>query len=340
MDEKIIKGGLDIGNKNLKVCGSENNAHEIPVAYEEVSKYDYDNELVSKDIEKVFYNDKYYFVGLQCQRGLPQNKGDIAIREIANMFKLVGLARELRERSVSEGEFYLVTGTPVVDYDEYKGDYTDLMLSQDKEYELIELNNEQYKIKVSKVRITKQSACIAPTIPNWRETDFILMDFGGGTLDIAFFQRGVKERYLTLKFPLNEILEDLGNVLNVYKLGLPRPNSLDSGFIKTMEDVVLKGMYRNKTSIEINGEIIKLDEFCSDWLQSKVDNIIEDVKIRLGLSQTDSESIEIYYIGGGSKLLSKELAKNTGFKNKKIIENPHFANVVIYHTMANSIDWE
>ena len=44
MDEKIIKGGLDIGNKNLKVCGSENNAHEIPVAYEEVSKYDYDIE--------------------------------------------------------------------------------------------------------------------------------------------------------------------------------------------------------------------------------------------------------------------------------------------------------
>lgn len=339
MEKEIIKCGLDIGNKNLKICGEENQSHEIPVAYEENTMYDYENELYNENIEKVFYNGRYYFVGLQCQDGLPQNKGDKSARELANMFKLVGLARELRRRGLNSGEFYLVSGTPLVDYDEYKDDYIDLMLSKDGEYETIELNKEEYNIKVSKVRITKQSACIAPTIPNWRDLDFILIDFGGGTLDVASFRRGIKDKYITMDFPLNEILEDLGNVLNSYRLGIPRPNALDSGFIKTMEDIVSSGVYRNRTSIEVNSESIRISDFCSAWLQEKLDAIIENIKIRLNLSDTDSESIDVFYVGGGAKLLSKELSANTGLSNKKIIENPHFVNVSIYYTMANSIDW-
>lgn len=340
MEDNIIKIGVDIGNKNLKICAEEGQPHEIPASYKIVDEYDYINSISREDMEKVKYNNNFYFVGLQCDKALPHNKGDKEHREVANMIKLVGLARELRNQGKSEGEFYIVTGTPVKDYDEYKQDYIDLFLTNHNEYEIIELNGEEFRVKVKDVIITKQSACIAPTIPNWREADFILVDLGGGTLDIAYFQRGVPTRYQTMNFPLNEILEELGNKLNVYKLGIsPRPDMLDSGFIRTMEDIIFQGKYRNVTSIRVDDKQVNLKDFCSQWLQGKVDGIIDDIKIMLRLSDTDSQSIPVYYIGGGAKLLEKELAKNEGFTNKSIVENPHFANVSIYQMIANKNNW-
>lgn len=337
---EIIKVGVDIGNKNLKVCAEEGQAHEIPASYRIVDEYDYKHSSNREDMERVKYKGKYYFVGLQCQSGLPHNKGDKGVREIANMFKLVGLARELRRQDKIKGDFYVVTGTPVNDYDAYKDDYIDLFLTKGEEYETIELNEQEYRIKVHDVFVTKQSACIAPTIPNWKETDFILIDLGGGTLDIAYFQRGIKEKYDTMDFPLNEILEDLGNTLNTYRLGIsPRPNSLDSGFIRTMEEIILQGRYRNVTSILIDDKQTNLKDFCSQWLQEKVDNIIEDIKIKLKLSETDSKAISVYFFGGGAKLLATELANNTGFSNKSIIDQPHFANVTVYKTIADKYNW-
>jgi len=337
--ENIIKVGVDIGNKNLKVCAEEGQAHEIPASYKIVEEYDYINGIAREDLEKVKYNGSYYFVGLQCQKSLPKNKGDKSVREIANMIKLVGLARELRRQGKDTGEFYVVTGTPVNDYDEFKDDYIDLFLSND-EYETIELNEQEYKIKVKDVIVTKQSACVAPTIPNWKNIDFVLVDFGGGTLDIAYFKKGIKEKYITMDFPLNEVLEELGNKLNTYKLGIsPRPNSLDSGFIRTMEEIILQGKYRNVNSINIDNKQISLKDYCSQWLQDKVDSIMQDIKIKLGLSDTDANSIPVYFIGGGAKLLSTEIANNNDFSNKSIIDQPQFANVVIYKILADKYEW-
>lgn len=339
MSDKIIKLGMDIGNKNLKVCGEDGVPHEIPVAYEISNKFDYESEP-HDSIERVFYNGVYYVVGLQCTQGLPQNKSDIDFREIATMFKLVGLARELRRLSETKGEFYVVTGTPVEDFDQFQEGYKDLMLSKNNEYEKIEMNGIEYSIKVSKTNITKQSACVAPILPNWKEDDFIIVDLGGGTLDLAYFQRGIKERYHTMNFSLNRILEELGNVLNVYDLGIKRPNAQDSGFIRTMEEIVLDGLYKTKPFIVVEGEHRELKQFCSEWLQVKVDSVVRDIKVGLNLSATDSQLTQVYYIGGGSKLLAEMLAKNTGFLKKKVLDQPHFMNVILYHKIATVIDWE
>lgn len=340
MENNIIRVGVDIGNKNLKICAEEGQAHEIPASYRIVDEYDYKNGISRPDMEKVKYNGEFYFVGLQCQNGLPHNKGDKGSRELASMIKLVGLARELRRQGLNKGRFYVASGTPVNDYDEYRQDYMDLLITQGDQYEIIELNGELFEIRVEDAILTKQSACVAPTIPNWKKSDFVLADFGGGTLDVAHFQRGVRGRYITIDFPLNQILEELGNRLNVYRLGIsPRPNMMDSGFIHTMEEIILKGRYRNLTSISVDGSQVSLKEFCSKWLQDRVDATIEDIKIKLRLSDTDSQHIPVYYVGGGAKLLATELANNNTFTNKNIVENPHFANVSIYQIMASKNNW-
>lgn len=326
-----MKLGLDIGNKNLKICSDKDKPHEFPVAYREITSDEYINEAVGgEQTDKVKYLNKHYLVGLQCQNGLPRNKGDIKHREIANMFKLIGLAKDLELNNKAEGCFKVVTGTPVADYEEFKDDYFDLMISKGSEFEIIEVNHKEYKIKVEDAYIVKQSACLAPTIPNWKQSDLLIVDFGGGTLDIAHFKKGVKQEYLTIDFSLNNQLAELGRQLNVYKLGLPRANTLDSGFISLMEEVILNGRYQNETTITINGIAKDLKTYCAEWLQQKIDVLIDDVIIKLNLSASDCKATAIYYIGGGVKLLRNQLRRNDSFENIIVMENPQYANVMAY----------
>lgn len=335
-----IKLGIDMGNKNLKIATQQVEAHEIPIAYREQDKYWYENEPVGENMEKVKYRNRYYLVGVQGRSGLPQNKGDKNVREIANMFKLVGLARELRLRNEKAGNFYVVTGTPLNDYEALKDDYLELMLSKDGKVEKIELDGKEYEILVEKAEITKQAAAVAPTLKDWKNDNLLLVDFGGGTLDIAYFVRGTQERYMTIDFPLNELLEKLGNVLNMYGLGLPRPDELDSGFLLTMEEVILNGEYAGVKTINVDGKEVLIADFCNDWLQSRVNSVIEDIKTRLNLSDNVAKSIRVHYLGGGSKLLRKQLETNATFGNKEVTKEPHFANVRAYNTIANVRNWD
>lgn len=335
----MIKLGIDMGNKNLKVYSGEK-PHEIPIAFREQDQYWYENEPVGDNMEKVKYKGRYFLVGVQGRSGLPQNKGDRGVRETANMFKLVGLARELRLRNETKGEFYVVTGTPLNDYESNKNDYLDLMLSKDEEIEEIQLNGKKYEILVSKADITKQAAIVAPTLENWKNGHLLLIDLGGGTLDIAYFTRGTQERYLTIDFPLNELLEQLGNVLNGYGLGLPRPDELDSGFLLTMEEVILDGNYLGVESIVVDNKEINLQDFCNTWLQSRINSVIEDVKTRLNLSDTIAKNVRVHYLGGGAKLLRTQLIENQTFGNKEVTSDPHFANVKAYSILANNKGWD
>lgn len=328
-----INIGLDIGNKNLKV-GSEKGCHEIPVAYREKDSYWYENEPIGEGMEKVKYKDRYFLVGIQGKSGLPQNKGDKNIRDISNMFKLVGLARELRLRNETEGAFNVVTGTPLNDYNAFKDDYMDLMIS--KEDEIIQLNKVDYKIRVEDAIISKQGAVVAPTLNNWGDGHLLLIDLGGGTLDVAYFVKGTQDRYLTIDLPLNELLEELGNDLNSYGLGLPRPDELDSSYLDTIEDVVLNGEYMNIRDIEIEGNRVPIKDYCSQWLQPRVDSIIADIKIRLNMSNTVAQNSQVHYLGGGAKLLRDQLINNQTFKNKTITSEPMFDNVKAYYTIAKA----
>ena len=197
----------------------------------------------------------------------------------------------------------------------------------------------KYKILVSKAEVTKQAAVVAPTLNNWKEDNLLLVDLGGGTLDIAYFVRGTQERYMTIDFPLNELLEELGNTLNSYGLGLPRPDQLDSGFLLTMEEVILNGEYLKIDHININDKEVSIKEFCDKWLQDRVNTVVEDIKTRLNLSDTMAQAIRVNYFGGGAKLLSTQLINNKTFKNKEVTKEPHFANVKAYYALANVRSW-
>ena len=175
--------------------------------------------------------------------------------------------------------------------------------------------------------------------PIWKEKEFVIVDFGGGTLDIAYFIKGAKKQYDTIDFSLNQVLTDLGNILNDYKLGIPRPNILDSGFIKIMEDIIYTGQYKYVSTITIEGNQYDIKKFVDTYLQAQIDKIMEEIKIKLKISNTDAKYIDVFFIGGGAKLSNNQILQNKTFANKKIIENPQFANVEAYAKIAKSKRW-
>lgn len=337
VNEKIFKGGVDIGNKNYKISIDEEN-FEFPIAYREISEYSYKNEEVGRGTKKVFYNGKYYIVGLECNNVLPKNKGNKDFINEAMMIKLTGLGEFLKRKGINKGEFNLVMGTPINDFEEFQGDYMDLLLDDD--FQSIIVDNEEYSIKVSKAHVTKQCAAVAPTIKNWKDKpNLILIDLGGGTADIAYFRNGTVVRYITIDFTLNKIMEELGTYLNGFDLGLMRPDETDSGYLDIMEQVIKEGRYLNVSTLEVDGETKSLEEVITEWLQVRVDEVINNIYIRLGLSKTVKNAADVYYFGGGAKLLRKELSQNETFANKTIIEDPEMANVKAYDTIANVREW-
>lgn len=339
-EEQLIKIGLDLGNKNLKICGKEEESHEISMHHRVVTQYDYEREAIGDAMFKVKYKDKMYFVGLNCSAGLPENKGAISVRTEANMFKLVGLALELKKRSLTEGKFHVVTGTPAADYESYKSGYVDLMVSKDGP-EIVIVDNEEYTIEVVDAKVTKQAACVAPSIRGWKDIDFIIFDFGGGTLDGAYFAGGTKKgNYQTLQFSLNDIMADLGHYLRGINVGIERPDAYDSGFLKTMEDIVSTGKYKNRDSVvDENGKEISLRESIDKWLQDKVNTVLTEMKIKFRLSDDDTAYVKAFYMGGGAKALSEQLMGNSVFTNNEVLKNPHFINVETYYKMACILEW-
>ena len=72
--------------------------------------------------------------------------------------------------------------------------------------------------------------------------------------------------------------------------------------------------YIGVNSITVNNEEISLKSFCNNWLQSRINAVIEDIKTRLNLSDTVAKNIRVHYLGGGAKLLKTQLIATVNCK--------------------------
>lgn len=331
--------GLDLGNRYGKLK-SEMGTDEIIVSWRKIDATDYETLELVDGMERVKYKDNYYVVGVTGTVGINSaNKGIEEEREMANMVKLIMLARDMRKREVKEMNYKAVTGTPYDDYDKYYDDYVALMKSGD-EFETIELNGEEYKIKVMNTSITKQGACVILTLPNRKEKNYIIFDFGGGTLDISYFENGVRIKGHTIDFSLNQLYIELAKELNKY-IDITRPSLNNAGFMKDMEDLKLKGTYKGISTIEINGSVRALKDYVSEWFQVKVDDIIAQSINELNFNKSEINNMTAVHVGGGAKLLKEELLKNVKFNNKMLGENTEYRNVIAYYEIAKlTKDWK
>lgn len=334
-----MKIGMDMGNKNLKICGENDIPYEFPVAYEEITEFDYLNEAAGSGVYNVKYNNKFYRVGSKGVTGLPKNKGDIRFRQIANMLKLTGLAIELDKNDMNKGEFKIVTGTPIEDHDAFEADYKNLFISANGDYEQIEVNKKQYEILVEDAYIAKQCSVAKPLIPGVEKGHVLFLDWGGGTLDGAYYIDGTLVNRKTIDYPLNETLERLGYQLKANGIGIDRPNAFNSIFLKEMENVVLEGKYLVTTTIKIADEIMDIKDFANEFLKGDVAKIINDIILQFDFSEDLLKALKAIHFGGGAKLLKQPLSEDKTFGEKVVVEDPEFLNVRAYRAFAKLREW-
>lgn len=324
--------GLDLGNRYGKLK-SEMGTDEIIVSWRKIDVTDYETLELVDGMEKVKYKDNYYVVGVTGTTGINSaNKGIKEEREMANMVKLVMLARDMKKREVKEMNYKVISGTPYDDFDKYYNDYVDLMKSGDN-FETIELNGKEYKIKVMNTSITKQGACVILTLPNRKTTNYIIFDFGGGTLDISYFENGVRIKGHTIDFSLNQMYIELAKELNKY-MDITRPSLNDARFMKDIEELKLKGTYKGISTIEVKGEVMALKNYVSKWFQGKVDDVISQSINELNFNKSEIGNMTAVHVGGGAKLLKEELLKNNKFENQMLGENMEYRNVLAYYEIA------
>lgn len=338
MDKKF-NIGLDMGNKNMKICGEDEVLFEFPIAYEEINQFDYEHETTGEKVFNVKYKDKYYRVGDKGITGLPKNKGDKRFRDIANMLKLTALAVELKRNKLNKGEFNIVTGTPIEDHNAFKSDYEELFKTNGEEFEIVEVNQEVFEIKVSDIYITKQCSVTKPLIPNIDKGHILFLDWGGGTLDIAYYIDNTIVDRKTLDYPLNKTLEKLGYELKTYGIGIDRPNAFNSAFLRDMEEVVLEGKYLATTTVKVNGEPRDIKEFANNFLKEDIKDIIKDIILQFNFSEDQLKVLKAIHFGGGAKLLRIPLSEDTTFKEKVVVENPEYLNVLAYNKFAQLREW-
>jgi len=336
----VKKVGLDFGNRYGKIK-SNNTTEEIILTWREISEEEYNSATSKEGIERVKYNDKYYLIGETGTKGInSKNKGNKKERYYANMIKLVLLAKDMKNNRLTEQEYYVVTGTPYDDYEGYKQDYIDLILSPNGEFEIIEIDGKEYKIKVSGVYITKQSSSVSLTLPDRLEKNYLLWDFGGGTLDVVYYQKGTRIKGITKEFSINELFVELGKELRKYSTDFQRPDYNNAEFMKDMEILVSEGRYKKATTLEYQGKQIKLQEIVDEFIVEKLNYTIADILEQLHLKKMHLEDIINVHFGGGAKLLYPYIAKNEDLIHSKLAEKPEYRNVLAYYEIAQIVEDE
>lgn len=329
--------GLDLGNRYAKtVC--QDISDEFLISWKEVSSEAYETTESSETVSKVTYLGKHYVFGDVGEVGINErNKGESSVRASSNLVKLVMLGRLLQRMGKSQDSFKVVTGTPYDDYEKTQGDYHQLMLGKGEES--LTIDGSPYQIRVADASISKQGACVILTLPERKHANYLIWDFGGETLDVSYFEKGQRITGHTMGFALNRIFVDLGKHLNTY-IDIDRPSLHNARYQKSIETLIFTGKYKDvavgraadNTPIELGSEVHR-------YLQTLVDTVIAETIHSLDFNTSTLASLTNIFVGGGAKLLEKELFHNPRLLKKKMQEEPQFSNARAYYKIGTAREW-
>lgn len=339
--------GLDLGNRYAKLSTkyTDNNLEvityldEFLVSWMAVSEEDYNTQELKDTVTKVKYQGNHYFVGECGDTSITnRNKGDIAVIGNSKMVKLAILARCMISQGKTKETFQVVTGTPYDYHNAHAADYEKLMICVDEE---IEINAVKCTITVTDCMVTKQGACVIMTLPARKTTNYLIWDFGGETLDVSYFEGGMRIKGMSNPFSLNRIYVELGHKLQKY-IEVEHPDISNGRYQKSIERLLLEGHYYNIRNIVKDSKKVLLEDYCHDWLTPKVNQVISQVINSLDINRTILGNITHCFVGGGSKIIEWELKENKTIddENKVYFDEPQYANVKAYYYLGNMKKWK
>lgn len=297
--------GIDVGYSHTKVSyGLGENDHFIFKST--VDEGSLDDVITAIKVEHL---EKNYIIG--------ENRGtiDTEINKInSNTFRILlytAIAKAMKDNTV-DNEIQIVTGLPAQFYQSQKSDL--IYEYKGKKVNMV-LNGEPRLFTIKDIIVFPQSSGVLLTNNELLKGDVAIVDIGGFTIDISFFN-GVKLKRLETidKIGMNTLNNELAKeIKNQYCI------SYD---VLKMDDIL------NTREIVRNNEIINIDNLINNVLR-KHNKLIYN---RL----TGLKDFDIYkhvYIGGGALRLQKfikEVDKNIN----EIDDNTIYANAKAFYIIG------
>lgn len=297
--------GVDMGNHNIKT----NKKVLFKSVYEE---FDYKNELLNDDI--LMYGDRKYVIG----------KGEFDNTKVKSQKKNpIPLFLNALYKSLDGSEYAdlnVVVGLPLSQH-QNKEIVKDIKAIYEKTFEFKYISNGLTKdvlYNVNKVYVFPECLGAFYSLKEDMEgRDVLLVDIGGGTVNIALFVDGEYVDSITLPFGTIDILREIAKAANKNKQGA----SFD-------EDDIIK--YIKRGVIKWDNRVDNM-EYLDGILGDFSDKIVNEIKGSFPLYK----AYEIMLSGGGVDLLKEKLEHHITFT---VVPNSIFANADGFYNVGVGVD--
>lgn len=297
--------GVDMGNHNIKT----NAKILFKSVYEE---FDYKNELSNDDI--LMYGDRKYVIG----------KGEFDNTKVKSQKKnTIPLFLNALYKSLDGCEYAdlkVVVGLPLSQHQD-KDIVKDIKDMYEKTFEFKYISNGLTKdilYNVGKVYVFPECLGAFYSLKEYMDgRDILLVDIGGGTINIALFVDGEYEDSITLPFGTIDILREIAKMASKGKKGA----SFD-------EDDIIK--YIKRGVIKWDGKVDNM-EYVDEILNDFSDKIINEIKGNFPLYK----AYEIMLSGGGVDLLKEKLETHITFR---VVPDSIFANAEGFYNVGVGVD--
>lgn len=296
--------GVDMGNHNVKTSSKV----IFRSVYEE---YDYKNELLND--ECIMYGDRKFVIG----------KGDFDNEKVKSEKKntiplfLNALYQSLK---CPYAELDVVVGLPLSQHqdkkivqeikDMYTGTFEFKYISDDATIDVL------YHIKNLYV-FPESIGAFFSLNEDMEDRDVLLIDIGGGTVNIALFSDGEYEDSTTLRFGTIDALREIKDKANLN----------NKGATFTTEDMM---KYMKRGIIKWDGKLDNM-EYVDGVIDSFADKIYNGIKGAFPLYK----SYDILASGGGIDLFKDALSKRLTFD---VIEDNIFANAIGFYRIGCDVN--
>jgi plasmid segregation protein ParM len=295
-----MKIGVDLGTYEVKTSEEKRFLSQIS----ESPKFN--------EVNRIEIDDKVYYVG----EGDFSTDWDKSLKE-----NTIPLLYAALVKSSSESVFQVVAGLPIQQYKANK-DMLKKFIEENR-IRIVTYKNVKRKVVISDFEVAPEGASTYYNLSKEirekiNKKPLIIVDIGGRTSDICYFQDKVIKDVKTIKVGMLDIYEDIIDYANSNF-----PSESEGLVLEDGEDILKNGLF-------LKG-VMKDNSFLRGILKTHFDKIYKDLQLKFPIAKGF-----VYLTGGGSinfrQAFLNRLPNNTIFSN-----DPIFDNAKGYKKLADSL---
>lgn len=283
---------IDLGYNTTKVKAGEEFFSFLSTIKEKTHELE-----LSQDILRV--EDKEYLIGVED--GFFTTETDRSKDPVFEILFLNAIAKGIKGNI--DDNVRIITGLPMNIFKDFKEALINKFIN--KKFN-VTYNGVKKSFKITQMVVFPQSAGIFLIDKDILKRDTIVIDIGGGTIDVSYFNRGQWKEGKTYPLGVNSLYDNL--LQKLVKYGVTYSNRFKA------EEIIQEG------TIFVDGEEIDVTTEIEELKKKRVQEI--KLAVQGGFQEAYKYS-KIIYVGGGALLL-KDYIKNN------ILDKAQYINVIVY----------